>query len=64
MAKTKSTLEDTMKYSISDCIAFPLRDFARNELEATDDRITLWQSADDLAKTILSTLEEHGYIVN
>lgn len=51
------------KYSVSDCIVFPLRDFAIKELEATDDRIALWQSADDLAKSILANLEENGYII-
>ena len=53
----------TGKYSANECIVFSLRDFAANGLETTDDRIALWQSADDLAKTILSSFKEHGYVL-
>lgn len=63
MTKTVSSLEDSMtKYSLSDCIVFPLRDFAAKELETADDKIILWQGAEDLAKAILDTMELHGHI--
>lgn len=66
MTKVKSTLEDTMTepYTVSDCIVFPLRDFAIHDLEDTNDRINLWQSADTLAESILSKLKENGYAIS
>jgi hypothetical protein len=63
MAKASSTLGDTVtKYSMSDCIVFPIRDFAAKELETADDKIILWQGADDLARIILEEMEKHGHI--
>lgn len=63
MAKAGNTLGDTMtKYSMTECIMFPIRDFAANELETADDKIILWQGAEDLAQIILDEMEKHGHI--
>lgn len=63
MAKAKVSLEDTMaKYSLSDCISLPLKKFAAEELEATDDKIALWSGADVLAQNIIASLEKNGYV--
>lgn len=63
MTKAKVLVEDTMtKYSLSECISLPLKKFAAEELEATDDRITLWSGADVLAQNIIDSLEKNGYV--
>lgn len=53
-----------MKHEIKECIVLPLKDFAINELEDTNDRINLWQNADGLAESILAKIEEQGYAVS
>jgi hypothetical protein len=63
MTKAKVLVEDAMtKYSLSECISLPLKKFAAEELEATDDRITLWSGADVLAQNIIDSLEKNGYV--
>ena len=53
-----------MKLEIEECIALPLKDFAINELEDTNDRINLWQNANRLAESILAKIKEQGYAIS
>lgn len=53
-----------MKSEISDCIALPLKEFAVNELEDTNDRINLWQNADSLAESIIAKIEGQGFAIS
>jgi hypothetical protein len=63
MTKAEVLLEGTMtKYSISECISLPIKKFAAEELETTDDKIILWSGAEALAQNIIASLKEQGYV--